>query len=158
MAKKTNALISKKEELDDVTLKAVQVIAESSHVAAEMIRKAAEEAQVVVADAAATSVKVLHLKSADDHDLLIELKTRMEGLKADIKDIKDGTTKRITDLENGKADKDEFNKLCDEVHTKREDRLKRVEAATSKNWIYLVLYTLLTGGLATLLITHLFKH
>jgi len=158
VTKKIDAnIISKKDELDKAAATAVQVIADASLVAAKKIAEAADEAHKVVADAAATSVKVLHLKSADDHDLLIELKTRMEGLKIDIKDIKDGTTKRIADLEQGKADRIEFEKLQEEIHGKREDRLRKLEGASSKNWIYLTLYTLLTGVLATLLITHLIK-
>jgi vacuolar-type H+-ATPase subunit H len=144
-------------ELDEAAQQAVKVIADASSVAAKKIADAAEEAHKVVADAAATSVKVLHLKSADDHDLLIELKTRMEGLKDDIKDIKDGTTKRIADLEQNKADRLDLEQLEKEVHGKREDRLRKLENISSKNWIYLTLYSLLTGGLATLLITHLIK-
>ena len=35
-----------------------------------------------------------------DHDLLIELKTRMEAIRDDIKDLKDGTTVKIADHEN----------------------------------------------------------
>jgi hypothetical protein len=142
-------------ELDEAAATAVKVISDASLVAAKKIADAAEEAHKVVADAAATSVKVLHLKSADDHDLLIELKTRMEGLKGDIKDIKDGTTKRIADLEQNKADRIDFDRLETEVHGKIEDRLRKLENASNKNWIYLTLYTLLTGALATLLITHL---
>jgi hypothetical protein len=67
--------------------------------AVEVIAKAASEAAKVVADAAAVSVKVLSIKNADDHDLLIELKTRMEGLKIDIKELKDGTSVQIAEHE-----------------------------------------------------------
>jgi len=34
-----------------------------------------------------------------DHDLLIVLKTKMEDLKQDIRDLKDGTSARITNHE-----------------------------------------------------------
>ena len=39
------------------------------------------------------------IKSTADHDLLIELKTRMEALRDDIRDLKDGTTTKIADHE-----------------------------------------------------------
>jgi phage host-nuclease inhibitor protein Gam len=76
----------------------------------EDIRKAAEQAKTTIAeaaglaakaiaDAAAISVKVLSIKNADDHDLLIELKTRMEGLKDDIKSLRDNVSVRLEDHE-----------------------------------------------------------
>jgi hypothetical protein len=34
-----------------------------------------------------------------DHDLLVELKTRMEDIRKDIQDLKDGTSIRISDHE-----------------------------------------------------------
>ena len=37
--------------------------------------------------------------STTDHDLLIELKSEMVGLRADVKDLKDGTKERIRDHE-----------------------------------------------------------
>jgi len=39
------------------------------------------------------------MAGSPDHDLLIELKTRMEALRDDIKDLKDGTTVKIADHE-----------------------------------------------------------
>lgn len=33
-----------------------------------------------------------------DHDLLIELRTEMRGMRVDIKDLKTGTSDRLTDL------------------------------------------------------------
>ena len=37
--------------------------------------------------------------STSDHDLLIELKSEMVGLRADVKDLKDVTKERISDHE-----------------------------------------------------------
>lgn len=83
--------------------------------AVKVISAAAGEAAKVVAEAAAVSVKVLSIKNADDHDLLIELKTRMESLRNDIKDLKDNTStkiddheKRIFDLETSKGRQSTF--------------------------------------------------
>jgi hypothetical protein len=155
--KKSDNSIRLKDELDKAAETAVRVIENAAANAARTIAVSAEEAHKVVADAAATSVKVLHLKSADDHDLLIELRTRMEGLKTDIKDIKDGTTKRLTDLENNKVDKSEFNLLCDEIHVSREKRLRALENKTANYWISFTLYSALVLGMITLFVTHMWK-
>ncbi len=51
-----------------------------------------------------------------DHDLLIELRTEMRGMRIDIKDLKDGTSTQITtlfkkvdDLETFKASKNDLD-------------------------------------------------
>lgn len=67
--------------------------------AVKVIARAAEEAALVVTEAANNSAKILSMQTSHDHDLLIELKTRMESLRNDIKDIKDGTAAQIADHE-----------------------------------------------------------
>ena len=69
------------------------------HSAAEaiaVINRAASEAAKGVSEAA---TRVVNTKFDGDHDLLIELKTRMEGLKADIKELSDGTKTQISEHE-----------------------------------------------------------
>lgn len=44
-----------------------------------------------------------------DHDLLIELRTEMKGLREDFKDMANDTKERIVALETGKLDKDFFH-------------------------------------------------
>lgn len=83
-----NAITQAKMDIEQAASQAVAVIS-----------AAAGEAAKVVAEAAAVSVKVLSIKNADDHDLLIELKTRMESLRNDIRDIKDNTTAKINEHE-----------------------------------------------------------
>ena len=63
------------------------------------LAKAAEDAKAVVAAAAAEALKVTATRGAGDHDLLIELRTMMSGVKADIKELKDGTANKIEDHE-----------------------------------------------------------
>lgn len=60
--------------------------------AVDTISQAAKDAVKTITDAAA-------VKDSSDHDLLIELKTKMDGIKADIKDLGDGTSKTIADHE-----------------------------------------------------------
>lgn len=46
-----------------------------------------------------------------DHDLLIQIDTKLERALVDIKELKDGTTARISALENDKASKSEVGRL-----------------------------------------------
>jgi hypothetical protein len=81
---------------------AVDVIAQAASAATAAIAQAAEAAAKVVANAATEAAKIANAKGQDDHDLLIRIETRMEGLKSDIKELKDGTSKRIDCLESEK--------------------------------------------------------
>lgn len=74
-------------------------IAQAASEAVKVIAKAASETAKVVAEAAAVSVKVFDVKNASDHDLLIELKTRMEGLKEDVKEVNNGVSKGFANHE-----------------------------------------------------------
>ena len=75
-------------------------IAQMASAAVKVIADAAAEATRVVSTAAAESARILNVKGPVDHDLLIELKTRMEGLKSDIKDLKDGTSTQLAQHES----------------------------------------------------------
>jgi hypothetical protein len=103
--------------------------------ALQTIATAATEATKVVATAAAEASKVINAKGAIDHDLLIELKTRMESLKDDIKDLKDGTTVKIAD---------------------HETRLFALEGVKSKQNTLLTIGIALLTVVAAMLIYHLF--
>lgn len=128
--------------MEEITTKKEQIqykmdIEQAASAAVKVIAEAAAGAAKVVADAAAVSVKVLSIKNADDHDLLIELKTRMESLRTDIKDLKDGTTVQIAD------------------HEKRIFGLEKTKAAQT------VLITIGTGILSLLvglMIFHMFNN
>ena len=117
-------LINSKNKVESAAGEALRVIA-----------TAATEATRVVAHAAAEAVKVLDAKGAIDHDLLIELKTRMEALKDDIKDLKDGTNVRIED---------------------HEVRITSLENARTRTTILVSLGVGLLIIIATMLIYHLF--
>jgi hypothetical protein len=54
-----------------------------------------------------------------DHDLLIELRTEMQGVRSDIKEIKDGTAARLSALEADRVTQKEFQD--------HEDRIRFIE-------------------------------
>lgn len=47
----------------------------------------------------------------DDHDLLIRLDTKVDGLTAEIKTLRDDTIGRVVKLENGKVDRGDFDEF-----------------------------------------------
>jgi hypothetical protein len=58
-------------------------------------------------------------QSTQDHDLLIELRTEMRGVREDIQKLTDGTAKRLADLEGDHVTREEKGDL--------ETRLRFVE-------------------------------
>ncbi|MEW6126723.1 MAG: hypothetical protein AB1757_06770 [Acidobacteriota bacterium] len=72
----------------------------------------------------------------EDHDLLIELRTEVKGMRVDIRDLKDGTTERLTDVERD-VDELEKNKASKVDLAQTDRRLDRVR--TTQN--------LMIGGL-----------
>lgn len=78
-----------------------------------------------------------------DRDLLIKLETKLDGVVADIKDMKDSTLSRLAMVEAGKLDRTEANRLqaeAMEIHGDHETRLRFVE-----RYMWLAL-----GGLAVI--------
>jgi pyruvate-formate lyase-activating enzyme len=110
-------------------------IADAANLAVVTISTAAAEATKVVASAAASAAQLVETRGSLDHDLLIELKTRLEALKNDIKDLKDGTSTQINDHEN---------------------RLNTLESAKSKQAIMITVIIALGFIATTLLVYHMF--
>jgi hypothetical protein len=73
------------------------------------------------------------IKQTTDHDLLIELRTRMEDIKNDIKELKDGTTKTMAD---------------------HEIRIQKMENFRTKNTVALGIYISIGVFLASLMVYH----
>lgn len=86
-------------EINNAASEAVRVISDAAGKATSAIADAALSATKLLAVNAAEAAKVTNAKGADDHDLLVELKVKMEGLKSDISEIKDGTSIKIADHE-----------------------------------------------------------
>ena len=139
----------KKKDIEQAVADAVKVIA-----------AAASEAAHTVANAAAEAVKVSNVKGADDHDLLVVLNTKMEDLKTDIQDLKDGTSARITTLENEKLNiRDSYpvlyKKDIDEKMADHEKRMKAIESSDTKLTVMLGIGIAILSVLVSLLVYHI---
>lgn len=71
----------------------------------------------------------------NDHDLLIELRIefreQMTAVRDDIKEIKDGTARRIQVLETEKADRKDIEAIQKRLNEDHEVRLKSIESKQS---------------------------
>lgn len=135
--------------------KAHKELQDAQDKALDVISNAANKAAQVIASAAAEALKVTSVKSQDDHDLLITLIEQVKRLSEDIKDLKNGTSKRIDDLETNKAEKKEFDALKNDVYVAREKRIRSLETKVSNFWITMSIYTVAIGAMITLMITHI---
>jgi hypothetical protein len=95
--------------------------------AVAVIANAADAAAKVISSSAAEAVKVVNTQNSLDHDLLIRIETRMESLRTDIKELKDGTTCKIDD---------------------HEARIQKIEKKVSG---YVITLSLYSGAIATLI-------
>ena len=155
MAKQSKA----KTDIETAASDAVKIIAQASSTAASALASAASDATKTIANAAAEAVKVNNVKGNDDHDLLIELKTKMDGLKSDIKEIKDGTSARIAGLEREKLDaKDSYSMIykagVDKVQSDHENRIKTIETTRSSQTILITIGIGLLSILTAILLYH----
>jgi hypothetical protein len=130
--------------------------------APKTISDAARAATSAIAEAAAAAVKVLSAQAADkesilnshilstggDHDLLVQLNTKMTGLKDDIAELKNGTSSRIQQLEAEKLNtRDSYPVLYKAgVEEKLLDHENRIRSAETN------ITRILTWGLAGIML------
>jgi len=118
-------------QISEAVKEALKTIADAAASATRVVAQAAAEA-VRVRTNESNFIKERSNDSTSDHDSLIELKVLVVGIKTDIKELSDGTTQRITLLENNKLDvKSSYVSLyktaIDDLHENQNARLKDVE-------------------------------
>ena len=67
------------------------------------------------------------MPNSQDHDLLIRLDTNMMNLTDEVRLLRDGSAKRLTDVENGKLDKTSFDSFISTAFGDHEKRIRKVE-------------------------------
>ena len=113
--------------------KNINDIAEAKH----MIAIAAEDAIKTIANAAAEAAKVTNVSKGDDHDTLIEIKTVQQTMLGELRDLKDGTSDRLKQVEDAKLDiKDSYQfiykKNVDAVCQDHENRIRSTETNVTR--------------------------
>jgi phage-related minor tail protein len=69
-------------------------------------------------------------ENQNDHDLLIQIATKLDRAISDIKELKDNAAARIDALEQEKLNQKEFEGVraaADKLHNDHEKRLRRIE-------------------------------
>ena len=74
-------------------------------------------------------------QSVQDHDLLIEINTKLGRVIADVKELKDTTAARVTHLEEEKVDKVEADRLEKENAAAHNDHEKRLRSLEKWKWM-----------------------
>jgi hypothetical protein len=145
-----------KEEIRQAAVEARETITNEARTAAATISDAAIVASKKISEAAEVAVRVVSIKNADDHDLLIELKVGNQFIRNDIKDLANGVTAQIDELRKTKAEKIELDALAHEVHVVREKRIRDLENKTSNYFITMTLLMIAIGSMFTVLLFHVF--
>lgn len=109
-------------------------IEQAAQSAIKVLADAANEATRAIATAAGEATKLVNITSSADHDLLIKLETKMDGLKEDIRLLSDGTAKQIND---------------------HEIRLNALETEKTRTTVMLSIGVGILGLLVSLLVWHL---
>lgn len=107
------------------------------------LASAANDAKRTLAEAAADAVKVRDVKGDKDHDILIELRTRVMGLLEAINGISVGINAQITEFKATQA--------------VLANRVLELEKTKGSQTTILTIGIIVLGSLATLLFYHLFK-
>ena len=94
---------------------------------------------------------------SSDHDLLIELRTEVQNIRGDIRELKDNTTDRIQKLEQDKADRVVVDELQKKVNVDMETRVRLLEASKSTYYTMMIIYTGVGVTMIGLILWHLFQ-
>jgi len=88
-----------------------------------------------------------HAPTGNDHDLLVELRTEMRGMRTDVREMKNGNERRLLKLEESKADKEEVARLVAEAEKEHEKLWGAVGGLGKRTGRNEVLMGTLLGGL-----------
>lgn len=149
--------MAKNSPLQNDTHSEVEKISNAAAEALKLVARETAEAAKVLASSAAEALKITSVRNSEDHDLLIGLKGQMDRLSIDIKDLKEGTSRRISDLEDDKADKREFEELKKDIYGSREKRIRSLESKVANYFITLSIYTVAVGGTIWIVVSHILK-
>lgn len=121
-----------KRELAEAASSAAKAIADAAQSAVKAMAEAASSASTLVAHNAEESARSLAVQRSSDHDAIVRISEKIDSLKADVKDLKDGTTKRIENLECEKLNIKEsytilYKKSNDDFQAEMYSRMKNLE-------------------------------
>ena len=72
--------------------------------------------------------------STSDHDIIIEVRTELKGMRADLKNFSDDTKERLVRVEEGKLGKEEFAKFLIDDTKQNDDKERRLRFLERWGW------------------------
>lgn len=126
---------------------AITKIGAAADMASNKIANDALKATDVVANNAANAAKITNIKGAEDHDLLIELRTNMQELRTDVKNLKNGNVPM--------KDFEELKLKFDIKNDKQDAKIEALETKTANYTITMVLYSIAVAFMIGLTIYHI---
>lgn len=129
VAKATSA---HKHELAEAVSSATKTIAEAASSAVKAIADTAASASSLVVHNAEESAKGLMMQRSSDHDAIVRISEKIDSLREEVKGLKDGTAKRIENLECEKLNRNEsyahlYKKADDDFKVEMYNRIKQLE-------------------------------
>lgn len=115
----------------------------------DIIKNASKSAIQLLATERAEAKKITDINGSNDHDLLIEVRTKLDRVLDDIQSI-------IASGAN-KVDQSEFDALKNEIHGPRENRMRSLENRLAGIWITISIYSLAIVALFGIVWNHLAK-
>jgi len=136
--------------ISDGVLEASNKIANDANKATSAMASAALDANRLLASQASVAAKVVDTKQGNDHDLILEVKTIQTVMLGEIREIKDGTAKQLSDLQSNKLDiKDSYpvmyKKDVETALTNHEGRVKILETNMTRIIAYGVALMVVVG-------------
>jgi hypothetical protein len=102
-------------------------------------------------------MKIPMKNASQDHDLLIELRTEVQNIRNDIKELKDGVAQRISSLETDKADRKSVEELQVKVNSDIETRVRVLENSKSNYYTMTIIYAGIGATMIGLILYHLLQ-
>lgn len=114
------------------TSAATKTIADAATLAAKALASAASDASQLITHNAEEVARVLNQQRGSDHDAIVRISEKIDSLRVDVKDLKDGTASRIATLENEKLNiKDSYpvlyKKAVEDFIVEANTRMRKLE-------------------------------
>jgi hypothetical protein len=140
MKRKSTNVESVRHTILDAAREASKIITDAAALQIKAIADAAGQARTVVIANASEAARIVSEKSIDnssDHNLLIRIDVKVDGLDTKIKELTTGTATRISALETGKLDvKDSYSAAhkegVDKIQGDHETRIRDIDDKVKK--------------------------
>lgn len=142
--------------------RAVEKIAAAADKASSAIASAARDAATLLASQASSAAKVVDVKQGNDHDLLLEVKTIQNIMLLELREIKTGTSQRISELQQQKLDIEDSYPVVYKAGVDNSilcygKQIAELEVSKIRITVLMGIASVIMSTLITLVVYHMFK-